>query len=237
VLGAGASCLGNARAPATIPAVQPQPPGSVPPPPPTPGLVPPLGPPQRLPTSVRALALTAGLVLLAALSAWCGWEMASKDLDRLHALPYIVPVGVVLVGVLFAWVGTVWKLRSDGRVLEGTGVLGREGIDLTTLTGIAATKNRNKLSLTLHTPAGRLAFDEGTLRKAGPQLLDAVGRAVWAGQEQGRYVIPALVAGVWQMPVQPGAPKKGAAGTTGVTLITVGVLLAGLVIGIVLGID
>jgi hypothetical protein len=216
VLGAGASCLGNARAPATIPAVQPQPPGSVPPPPPTPGLVPPLGPPQRLPTSVRALALTAGLVLLAALSAWCGWEMASKDLDRLHALPYIVPVGVVLVGVLFAWVGTVWKLRSDGRVLEGTGVLGREGIDLTTLTGIAATKNRNKLSLTLHTPAGRLAFDEGTLRRAA---------SGWSTPSAGS-------SGPGRSRAATSSGSRSPA--SGATLVTVGVFLAGLLVGIVL---
>jgi hypothetical protein len=172
---------------------------------------------------VRTLALTAGLAVLAVLSAWCGWEMASKDLDRLHALPYVVPAGAVFVGVLFAWTGIVWKLRSDGRVLEGTGVLGREGIDLTTLTGIAAVQNRRKLSLTLHTPAGRLAFDEGTLRKAGPQVLDAVGRAVWAGQEQGRYLIPVQVAAVWQLPVSPGAPKKGKAGS------------AGLLVGVALG--
>jgi hypothetical protein len=202
-----------------------------------PGLVAPLGPPQRLPASVRTLALTAGLAVLAVLSAWCGWEMASKDLDRLHALPYVVPAGAVFVGVLFAWTGIVWKLRSDGRVLEGTGVLGREGIDLTTLTGIAAVQNRRKLSLTLRTPAGRLAFDEGTLRKAGPQVLDAVGRAVWAGQEQGRYLIPVQVAAVWQMPVGPGAPKKGKAGSTGATLVTLGVFLAGLLVGIVLGLS
>jgi hypothetical protein len=225
--------------------VQPPPPGPVPPPahgtpqqgapPPIPGLVPPLGRPQRLAPGVRRLALAAGLVVLAALSVWCGWEMASKDLDRLHAVPYVVPAAVVLVGVLFAWTGTVWKLRSDGRVLEGTGVLGREGIDLTALTGIAAAQNRRKLSLTLHTPAGRLACDEGALRKAGPPVFDAVGRAVWAGQEQGRYVVPELVAGVWQMPVRPGAPKKGKAGATGVTLATLGVFLAALIVGIVLG--
>jgi hypothetical protein len=114
--------------------------------------VPPLGPPQRVPAHVRALALTAGLAVLAALSVWCGWEMGSKDLDRLHSLPYVVPVIGVLIGVLLTWGGTVWKLRSDGRVLEGTGVLGRQGIDLTTLSGVAAARNRNKLSLTLQTP-------------------------------------------------------------------------------------
>jgi hypothetical protein len=205
--------------------------------PPVPGLVPPLGPPQRLASGVRRLALTAGLVLLAALSGWCGWEMASKDLDRLHAVPYVVPAAVVLVGVLFAWTGNVWKLRSDGRVLEGTGVLGREGIDLTTLTGVAAVQNRRKLAVTLHTPAGRLAFDEGSLRKAGPQVVDVVGRAVWAGQEQGRYLIPVQVAGVWQMPVRPGAPKKGKAGATGIALATLAVFLVALVVGIALGLS
>ena len=194
-----------------------------------------MGPPQRVPTRVRALALTAGLVLMAALSVWCGWEMGSKDLDRFHSLPYVLPVVVVLIGVLLAWVGTVWHLRSDGRVLEGTGVLGREGIDLTALTGIAAARNRNKLSLTLQTPQGRLVFDENALRKAGPQVVDAVGRAVWAGQEQGRYLIPVQAAAVWQLPVRPGAPKKGRSGTTAATLITLAVFLVGLIVGIAVG--
>jgi len=228
-----------------MPRVQPTPPGSVPPPAVVPGpagpglvgpgLIAPLGPPQRLAPPVRAFALTAGLVLLAALSVWCGWEMASKDLDRLHALPYVLPTGAVFVVVLLAWGGVVWKLRSDGQVLEGTGVLGREGIDLTALTAVSAAKNRAKLSITLHTPAGRLGFDEKGLRAAGQPVFDAVGRAVWAGQEQGRYLVPALVAGVWGMPVQPGAPKKGKSGIGTATLVTVLVFLAGLVIGIVLG--
>jgi hypothetical protein len=215
-----------------MPDVQQQPPV-----PSAPGLVPPLGPPQRLPAPVRGLALAAGLAVLAGLSVWCGWEMASKDLDRLHALPYVLPVGAVLVGVLLVWSGVVWKLRSDGRVLDGVGPLGREGIDLTALTGVAAARSRGKVSLTLTTPAGRLGCDVMGLHKAGPQVFDAVGRAVWAGQEQGRYVIPVLVAEIWGMPVRHGAPKTGRTGTTGITLATVGVFVAALVVGIVLGMD
>jgi hypothetical protein len=196
-----------------------------------------MGPPQSVSRPVRVLALTAGLVLLAAASLWCGWELGGRDLDRLRSVPYVLPVAAVLIGVLLVWTGTVWRLRSDGRVLEGTGALGREGVDLTALTGVAATQNRGKVSLTLWTPAGRIGFDVAGLHKAGPQVFDAVGRAVWAGQEQGRYVIPALAAAVWGMPVRPGAPDTGRTGTTGVTLATVGVLLAGLVVGVVLGLD
>ena len=204
---------------------------------PHPGLVPPLGPPSQVPAGVRALALTAGLALLAGASVWCGHEMAARDLDKLHALPYVLPLGVLLAVVLFAWLGTVWKPRTDGRVLEGTGVLGRQGIDLTALTAVAAATNRSKVSLTLRTPAGALTVDAGALHKAGPAVADVVGRAVWAGQEQGRYVVPVVAAAVWGMPVRPGAPKNGRTGATGPALASVGVLLVGLVVGVVLGLD
>ena len=218
-------------------AVQPQLPGPAAPSVPvaSAGLVPPLGPPQRVSAGARALVLVAGLALLALLSAWCGWEIGRKDLDRLHALPYVLPPVAVLGAVVLAWTGTVWKLRCDGRVLEGTGVLGREGIDLGTLSGVAAAANRGKVSLTLRTPQGRLTVDTGALGKAGPQVFDVVGRAVWDGQEQGRYVVPQLVAALWGMPVRSGAPKRGRSGATGVALAAVGALIAGLVVGIVLG--
>ena len=228
-----------------MPAVQPQPP--LPPEPAAPGpafpgvpvsgLVPPLGPPVQVPRGVHALAVTAGMAVVAALSVWCGREMASRDLDKLHALPYVVPLGAVFAVVLLAWLGTVWKVRTDGRVLEGTGVLGRQGIDLAELTGVAATANRGRVSLTLRTPAGGLTVDTGTLQKAGPQVLDVLGRAVWAGQEQGRYVVPVAAAAVWGMPVQPGAPKNGRTGATGPALISIAVLVVALVVGVVLGLD
>ena len=197
--------------------------------------MPPLGPPVRVPAGVRALALTAGLALLAAVSAWCGWEIASRDLNRLRALPYVLPLVAVLAATLLAWTTTVWKLRCDGRVLDGVGVLGRQGIDLAALTGVAAARSRQNVTLTLRTDAGPLQFDSGALESAGRPVYDAVGRAVWAGQEQGRYQVPALVAGVWGMPVQPGAPDKGRSGAGVPIAVTLGVCLVALVVGLVLG--
>ena len=195
----------------------------------------PLGPPQRASAGVRALALAAGLALMSLLTVGGSWQMASRDLDGLRALPYLLPAIAALVAVLLAWTGQVWTLRSDGRVLEGVGVLGRQGIDLTALSGVAAAQGRGSTSLVLRTPDARLTCTEGALRQAGPQVLDVLGRAVWAGQEQGRFVVPGAVAAVWGMPVRPGAPRNGRAGTTGPVLAVLGVFLVATVVGVVLG--
>ena len=218
-------------------AVQPQPPGPVSPHRPSGGLVPPLGPPQQVSGAARALALVAGLALLALLTVWGGYQLADKDLSKFQALPYLAPAIAAMVAVLFTWTGQVWKLRSDGRVLEGVGVLGRQGIDLAALTAVAGAQARGSTSLVLRTPDARLTCTEGVLRAAGPQVLDVIGRAVWAGQEQGRFVVPVLAAGIWGMPVRPGAPKTGRAGSTGPALAVVGVFLVATVVGVVLGMD
>jgi len=216
-------------------AVQPQLPGPVPSPAPSGGLVPPLGPPPQVSAGVRALAVVAGLALMALVDVWGSWQMADKDLDKLHALPYLLPAVAALVAVLLVCTGQVWTLRSDGRVLDGVGVLGRQGIDLAALSSVAAAQGRGSTSLTLRTPDARLTCTEGALRQAGPQVLDVVGRAIWAGQEQGRFVVPVLVAGIWGMPVRPGAPRAGRTGTTGAVLAVVGVFLVATVVGVVLG--
>jgi len=217
-------------------AVQPQPPGPPPRPVPSPGLVPPLGPPPQLSAGVRALALVAGLALMSALTVWGGWQLAGEDLDELHALPYLVPAVAAMVAVLLAWTGQLWQLRSDGRVLEGVGVLGRQGIDLAALSGVAAARNRGSTSLVLRTPGASLTCTEGSLRQAGPQVLDVVGRAVWAGQEQGRFVVPAAVAAIWGMPVRPGAPRSGWAGMVGPVLAVLGVFVVATFVGVGLGV-
>ena len=230
--------------------MQPQPPTSPEPdprphagPPPgaagpvVPGLVPFLGAPAQVPARVRTLALAAGLALLALVGAWCGYEMTARDLDALQTLLHVAPLGVVLAAVLAAQLGTVWRPRSDGRVLEGIGVLGRQGIDLAALIAVAAASGRGRAPLTLRTAAGRLVVDAGALQEAGRPVFDAVGRAIRDGQEQGRFVVPAAVARVWGMPVRPGAPAKGRTGSTGGSLAVVGVLLVALVVGVVLGSD
>lgn len=206
-------------------------------PPPSPGLVAPLGPPQRVPGAVRVSALVLlGLVLVGA-SVFGGYEVAWFGGNKFQVLMWFLPAIVAMLGMTFIWQATVWSVRSDGWVLEGAGLLGRQGIDLTRLTAVGSTANARATQLVLRDDMAMLTVDAKALHKAGPAVLDAVGRAVWAGQEQGRYVVPRGAAGVWGMPTRPDAKANGHTGATPRVLAALGLLLLGTVIGVVLALN
>jgi hypothetical protein len=208
-----------------------------PPPGPPPGLVPPLGPPARVPAAQRTTALVVLGVALVGLSFFGGYEVALHDAGRLQTILWSLPAIAVLVGMTLVWQDTVFSPRTDGWVLEGTGLLGRQGIDLTRLVAVTSSANARTVQLRLADPGGAVTVDAKALAKAGPAVLDAVGRAVWAGQEQGRYTVSRGAAGVWGMPPRPDAPANGKAGATGKALVVVGLLVVGLVAGLVLGLQ
>ncbi|MCO7222297.1 hypothetical protein [Klenkia sp. PcliD-1-E] len=195
----------------------------------------PLGPPQRPSGAGRAtllVVLGAALLLTSALG---GYEVALRDSDRLEIVLWFLPAIAAMLAMTSVWQDFVWAPRCDGRVLEGTGVLGRQGVDLARLTAVAAAANARAHQLLLRDDVGAISLDPRGLAKAGPAVHDAVGRAVWAGQEQGRYLVPGRVAAVWGMPVRPGAPRAGRTGVVPKTAVVVGLLVAGLAVGAALG--
>ncbi len=108
-------------------------------------------------------------------------------------------------------------------------------MDLGRLISVTATANKRTVTLLLRDPEGALGVSAKALAEAGAAAFDVVGRAVWAGQEQGRYVVPRTAAAVWGMPTRPDAPAHGKGGATGKALVAVGLLVVGLVVGMVLG--
>ena len=201
------------------------------------GLVAPLGPPQRVPAGVRLSALVLLGAAVVAMSVFGGYEVTLHGGNRLQVLLWFLPAIAAFAAMSFVALGTVWSPRCDGRVLQGTGLLGAQGIDLTRLVSVASTTTRRAVSLSLRDDQGGIAVEAGRLQKAGPVVLDAVGQAVWAGQQQGRYLVPVSAAAVWGMPPAPGAPKNGRTGALPVTLGAVGLLLVGIVVGVVLGLQ
>ncbi|SDO44868.1 hypothetical protein SAMN05660199_02017 [Klenkia soli] len=202
--------------------------------PPPPGLVAPLGPPQRVPAGARTTAVVLLGAALVGLSTFGGYEVARNGGGRLQVLLWFLPAIACLVALTTLLQDTVYSVRSDGWVLEGTGLLGRQGIDLTRLISVTSTATGRAVQLVLRDDVAGVTVDANGLRKAGPAVLDVVGRAVWAGQEQGRYVVPRAAAGVWGMPTRPDAPATGRTGTAGKALAVVGLLLVGTVVGVVL---
>jgi len=205
------------------------------PPAPPPGLVAPLGPPARVPAAVRTTAVVVLGAALLGLALFGGYEVALHDAGRFQAVLWFLPAIAVLVAMGLVQGDSVFSPRTDGWVLEGTGLLGRQGVDLTRLTSVTAAANKRTVTLLLRDPEGALGVSAKALADAGPAALDVVGRAVWAGQEQGRYVVPRAAAAVWGMPPRPGAPAHGSSGATGKALVAVGLLVVGLVVGMVLG--
>ncbi|GAA4319954.1 hypothetical protein GCM10023162_26950 [Klenkia terrae] len=199
-----------------------------------PGLVAPLGPPERVPDGVRIGALVVLGIALVGLSAFGGYEVAFYGGNKLQILLWFLPAIIAMLAMTAILQSTVYSVRSDGWVLEGTGVLGRQGIALTRLTSVTATAAGRAVQLVLRDDVARLTIDTKTLHKAGPAVLDVVGRAVWAGHAQGRYALPRTVAAVWGMPTRDDAPARGKAGATGRALAVVGLLLLGTVAGVVL---
>lgn len=206
-------------------------------PPPSPGWVAPLGPPQRVPGAVRVSALVLLGVVLVAASVFGGYEVAWFGGNKFQVLMWFLPAIASMLAMTSIWQATVWSVRSDGWVLEGTGLLGRQGIDLTRLTSVGSTANARATQVVLRDDVAVMTVDAKALHKAGPAVLDAVGRAVWAGQEQGRYVVPRGAAGVWGMPTRPDAKANGHTGATPRVLVAVGLLLVGSVIGVVLALS
>lgn len=204
-------------------------------PPAPPGLSAPLGPPPRVSPGLRTAALVVLGVLLVGLSVFGGYETAGHDANRLETLLWFLPAIGAFVAMTFVWQDTVFALKCDGRVLLGAGLLGRQGIDLTRLTRVTSAVGARSVSLQLGDDVGGVSFDAKHLAKAGQLAVDAVGRGVWEGQQQRRYVIPVGAAGVWGMPTLPGAPANGKSGATPKALVVVGLLLVGIVIGVVLG--
>ena len=201
---------------------------------PPPGLVAPLGPPERVPGSVRVGALVILGAALVGLSAFGGYEVAFHGGGKLQILLWFLPAILTLLAMTAILQSTVYSVCSDGRLLAGTGALGRQSIDLTRLTSVTATAAGRAVQLVLRDDVAGLTVDARSLHKAGPAVLDVVGRAVWAGQEQGRYVVPRAAAAVWGMPTRPDAPARGKAGATGRALVVVGLLLLGAAVGVVL---
>ena len=199
------------------------------------GLVAPLGPPRRVDPTLRTVVLVALGVLVLVFSVFGGYETALHDSDRLGTIGWFLPTIAVFVAMIVLWQDSAFSLRSDGRVLEGTGLLGKHGIDLARLTSVTSAAARGSVSLTLRDDVAAMTVDSKALVKAGPAALDAVGRAVWAGQEQRRFVVPVGAAGVWGMPTLPGAPAHGTSGVTGRALLAVALLVVGVTVGVVLG--
>jgi len=206
-------------------------------PPPSPGFVAPLGPPQRVPGSVRTSALVLLGVVLVGASVFGGYEVAYYGGNKFQVIMWFLPAILALLAMGFIWQATVWSVRCDGWVLEGTGLLGRQGIDLTRLTRVGSSVNARATQVVLRDDVAVLTLDAKALHKAGPAVVDAVGRAVWAGQEQGRYVVPRGAAGVWGMPTRPDAPANGHSGATAGVLSAIGLLVLGTVIGVVLALN
>lgn len=201
---------------------------------PPPGLVAPLGEPQRVPAGLRAGVLVVLGALLLVAAGFGGYEVAFFGGNKLQVILWFLPAILLMLGGGFVWQDTVWSVRCDGRVLEGSGLLGRHGIDLTRLTAVGSTANARATQLVLRDDVAGLTVDAKALHKAGPAVVDAVGRAVWAGQEQGRYVVSKGAAGVWGMPTRPDAPANGRTGATPRALALVGLLTVGVVVGVVL---
>ncbi|MEI4273478.1 hypothetical protein TEK04_17285 [Klenkia sp. LSe6-5] len=178
------------------------------------------------------------LVLLGALllgaSVFGGYEVAWFGGSKVQVVLWFLPAILALLAMGFIWQDTVWSVRCDGRVLEGTGLLGRQGVDLARLTAVGSTANARATQVVLRDDVGGVTVESRALHKAGPAVVDVVGRAVWAGQEQGRYTVPRGAAGVWGMPTRPDAPANGHPGATVRVLAMVGLLLAGAALGVVL---
>ncbi|WP_157519252.1 hypothetical protein [Modestobacter sp. Leaf380] len=195
----------------------------------------PLGPPPRVSAGVRAIGLVALGVALVGLAVFGGYETALHEAGKFEAVLWFLPAIAALLAMTAVWQDTVFALRCDGRVLVGTGLLGRQGVDLARLTAVTSAVAARSVTVQLRDDAGGVSFDAKHLVKAGQPAFDAVGRAVWDGQQQRRYVVPVGAAGVWGMPTLPGAPANGKSGATPKALTIVGLLVAGLVVGLLLG--
>jgi hypothetical protein len=190
-----------------------------------------------VPVAVRSAALVLLGLVLAGASVFGGYEVAFYGGNKFQVVMWFLPAILALLAMGFVWQATVWSVHSDGRVLEGTGLLGRQGIDLTRLTRVASTANARATQLVLHDDVAVLTVDAKALHKAGLAVVDAVGRAVWAGQEQGRYVVPRGAAGIWGMPTRPDAPANGKGGATPWVLSALGLMALGTVLGVVLALN
>ncbi|GAA1918260.1 hypothetical protein GCM10009737_19630 [Nocardioides lentus] len=208
----------------------PGPPGE-----PPPGLVAAIGPPRPVDASRRTAVLVALCLLMVVPAAIGGHGMARADGDISGPAPWLLLALITFTALFIMWPGFVVRLRSDGRVLEGFGLLGRQRVDLTRLTSVASTVSARSVVVQLRDREGALMFDSRFLRRAGPAVVRAVGHGVWLGQERGEYVVPRGAAQLWGMPTKPEATLNARTGAIPRQLAVIAMLAAALAVGAVVG--
>ncbi len=76
---------------------------------------------------MRTTALVVLGVALLGLALFGGYEVALHDAGRLQTVLWFLPAIAVLVAMSTVLGDSVFSPRTDGWVLEGTGLLGRQG--------------------------------------------------------------------------------------------------------------
>ena len=199
------------------------------------GLAPPLGEPRRIDPRRRTVVVWVLSVVMVVSGAVGGFRATRAEGDPAVPAPGFLLALIAFTALFSIWPGISFRVRSDGRVLEGRGLLGRHGIDLTRLTHVGSAATGRSVFLALSDDVGTLKIDSRLLRRAGRPVLDVVGRAVWQGQQEGRYVVPRGAAQVWGMPARPDAPGGSTTGTTRQQLVVVAMIAAAIGAGVLLG--
>jgi hypothetical protein len=187
---------------------------------------------------LRAVALVVITALMVIAAAYAGiqlagpeYESASRSQSRGAFLVAGAPALVLLVLAILLLFNMVWKPRLQGTALMGVGIAGPCGVDLDGLTAVKGSSARQGNYLTLRDGAQWVTVGLNGLSKQG--LLNDVGAALRRGQDEGRYVLPAQVAGWFRIPAVRGA-KSGSRppGLLLPSLVVVALFFAGFILGL-----
>ena len=133
---------------------------------------------------------------------------------------------VIVVALIPANIGV--RPRVHGRYLEVTTLLGRQTLDLASLTGASYHRSRSSVSVRLRDPI----TDVTIVVPAGASVHEAIREGLRAASQRG-VVVPKRVAVLFGLPAMPGAPRTGAAVVIlpMVVVFLAGAALVGLVTG------
>jgi hypothetical protein len=159
------------------------------------------------------LALLSVPLLLLGVSGYGGWGSA-------------VALGLVLVLVPFMIGNIGFRPRVHGRYLEVITLLGRQSLDLGSLTGASYHRSRATVSVRLRDPI----TDVTIAVPAGASVHEAIREALRTASQRG-VVVPKRVAVLFGLPAMPGAPRTGASLLPMVLVFLAGAALVGLVTG------
>jgi hypothetical protein len=161
------------------------------------------------------LALLSVPLLLLGVSGYGGWGSA-------------VALGLVLVLVPLMIANVGFRPRVHGRYLDVITLLGRQSLDLGSLTGASYHRSRSTVSVRLRD----LTTDVTIAVPAGASVHEAIREGLRAASQRG-VVVPKRVAVLFGLPALPGAPRTGAAVVVlpMVVVFLAGAALAGLVTG------